>query len=226
MMMNQYKNILKYLRTIDQQKGFTMIELLLALSLCLLIALLLFSMFANGIHLQKKIRQEVSASDIDRVFAAIARDLENMINFTSSEPEYSAFRGAPRNLTLLLAKDAGFVQVYYSLENAENSAPRFSGEKKSGKRSVLMRSEYSWPGTLLERARRSPVCGATIAGNGLKFSYAAWDPADNRKMIWKDIWEESYFPLLVRVEANFIGDDQSEEKVVRDIPLPVTVKCH
>jgi len=74
------------------QAGFTLIEILISLSILSVIGLVIFSAFNNSIKIWQRLNGVVPEEDIAIFFAKITLDLENSFNIGDIEPEWGRDR--------------------------------------------------------------------------------------------------------------------------------------
>ena len=116
------------------QKGFTLVEVLLGMSICAVIAMTLYIAFANGIKINRKAQNlEGLYREINWTLEDLTLDLENMVPYryikagadenlptptaTPVAPTKSTiFSGQSTSLSLLQATDTGFKVIRYHLQ--------------------------------------------------------------------------------------------------------------
>src|SRR3989338_7576018 len=86
--------------------GFTIIELLIALSIFAVIAVTLYSTFFAGISVWKRSEDKSGTyQDIRVVFDDIARDLKNMVYFTKEKESAYVFVGMPKKVIFMTLEE-------------------------------------------------------------------------------------------------------------------------
>ena len=100
----------------QKTKAFTLVELLLGLTIFSVIGLCVYSVFSGGIRLsgaserQGKIYREARLS-----FSLMAKEIENMLpyDFSNSYQDKNAFLGEEKQITFLIGNDDGLKAVSY-----------------------------------------------------------------------------------------------------------------
>ena len=225
-------------------KGFTLIELLLGLIIFSIVALSLYSTFAQGIKLNRK------AESVNKIFRDIrwtmnqmVADLEKMapFDFSKTNSEQLAFLGKLDQLSFILPSPTGLQVVSYYLQRPEdvhihkiiigekskkNIAVVIQNEEES-KPQYLIREEHPFVDHLqtnLTLNGDQEILSTQVKEGGLKFSYAYLDTkTEDKQIIWQDQWSKPYLPFGVRVQITFLNTDPSEKEVVvqRDILVPI-----
>lgn len=224
-------------------KAFTLIEVLLGLTIFSIIALSLYSTFSSGIQLSRRSDQ---ANRIYRearwFFDRLTLDLENMqtYSFDNSYPQLVSFAGTQDAITLILPTSQGLKSVSYVLRDPQNDSvyKTIIGKRSARPRVIVSKYEEKMSWDLLVREEKSfadylqqlpeltgkrEVLSSHIQPGSLKFSYAYLEKqGEKTEMIWKDAWNQRYLPSGVRVTATFINPDPSKEPVTldKDIFIP------
>jgi len=102
------------------RRGFTLVEMLLALGIFTVIAVSLYMTYANGIKINRKAQSlENFYRGVRAVFDTLTMDLENMVPYTTTEDgkDKGIFKGDERSLTLLLPSDECLQEVTYELQD-------------------------------------------------------------------------------------------------------------
>jgi prepilin-type N-terminal cleavage/methylation domain-containing protein len=220
--------------------GFSLIELLLGVSLFSVVALSAYGTFFAGVKLSRYAREaDTSSREIRWAFDLISRELENAVfyDFSGSYPQRSAFEGRGDQITFILAEGNGLKAVSYYLAAPEDGAIHkiIVTERHARNRDVtirnkqfdrahyLVRKEMDFVDYLDETSTVSPsveIITARVKESGLRFSYGY---AGEDGLIWKDAWQGGgSIPQAVRVEMDALpaAEQQSPLKVLRDIFIP------
>lgn len=222
------------------RRGFTLLELLLALGIFAVIASTVYAVFAGGIRLSRVSEGRVGVyREAGWAFALLARELENMARFDTSgmkdgEP---LFKGEQDEIAFLLPAEDGLKYVrYYLLAPSSGKIHEVVLGKRTSRnvevditstaaqRSYfLVREEYG----LLE-ALAGTAEGAEpeiIAGNikeasfRLQYAYAEGELGDTIR--FKDSWDYGDIPARVRVSMEFIdGYDAQAVPLSREVLIP------
>jgi prepilin-type N-terminal cleavage/methylation domain-containing protein len=207
---------------LGMQRGFTLIEVLLSLGLFSMVALIVYSTFSAGLLLNRRSHHQ---NDVYRQarwsLELIKRDLENMVfyDFANSYEEGKlAFEGKEDQIQLILPTEEGLKVVRYYLTSRENdrihkeivrqatskNVTVFTGESGEEEMLFLVREEMDFAGFLADEHQSGEleIIGSTLKRNGLRFFY--YDHETEASPGWVDQWENTYFPLIVHVELEFL----------------------
>lgn len=230
-------------RTNKNRSGFTLIEILLSLTIFSVIALTLYSTFATGMQLAR--RSENAAKIYREIRWSLERmktDLQNTVDydFRRSYPDRRVFTGKPDRVSFLIATDQGLKRVTYSLKAPEQNViyqaimgrhhsrniSQYTNYREQRNIYLLVREEQSFVDSLQEEEARnvqSDIVSTSLLEGGLEFSYPFLEGAgDNPRIVWKGAWEERYLPAAVHVKMRFINYENKEVPIIveQDIFVP------
>ena len=95
------------LKEASQQKGFTLIEILVSLSIFSIIALAVYSSFAGGIRAWRRAQEFSSVFQTSRLLLEdMARELKNTVSITGME-----FEGTSRKVSFVTLDQSPFLQL-------------------------------------------------------------------------------------------------------------------
>lgn len=191
-------------------KGFTFIELTITTVIMGIISLAIFSAFAGGIKIYRKV-QEYGRNYVLVVFSLekMEKDLRNTfgiaeIHFTGESrqiffPGLVGVIGAGgRNLSL--------GRICYS----------FDSEKKA-----LFRREQDYPAVMAGAEVGKSEFRVETFAEDMRFSYYYFD-RDAQQYAWKDSWDEKEtLPLGVKIYTSFKEDDK-DVSIERTVLFPVS----
>ncbi len=226
-----------------KRKGFSLIELLLALAIFSVIALSLYSTFAAGIQLNKR------SEDIQKVYREVRWALETMVkefenaatyDFSASYPGQTPFRGNDDTVTFLLPTGEGLKFISYYLHDPDRGEVHTVeiGAAYSRNVPVIVRSHEDPRLTYLVREERSfidylqspdshngqiEILCTQVKNEGLKFTYAFLEgKEENQRIVWRAPWTLPYVPSGVHLELTFIDPTLSQKEITwpRDIIIP------
>lgn len=228
-------------------RGFTFIEILLALMLVSVLSGSLYATYAAGIQIHKRAQKlEQWSRSASWSFDAMALDLENMLPYHT--PEGSAatpddfFEGTSTGLKLLCSGEGGLKEVRYFLKDADYgtvhtvivgarsravNGPVTLETSEQGRVQFLVREERVFPS--VEGAAEMPPGGEAeilnryVLKDSLKFFFAGTSRAAAREDIpWETTWKKPAFPSLVRVEMTLVNPQEPEETVrlQKDVFVP------
>ncbi len=213
--------------TFRQNKGLTLIELLLGLSIFSVMAVSLCLVFHNGVMISRR-AQEQSGQDWQTYFALemIARDLESMVQYTNTVSGEGGLKGTESEVSMIVSAGDGLKEVRYFLiapeqsviyrtevnrDGAWRSAFQKKGSQAQGRAMTLVREASDFP--CLERPCKGggasqEILSFWVIEGGLKFMYAAGVAEDQTEDLkWEPRWEEAALPLGVAVNIQFIDAD-------------------
>jgi len=222
------------------KKGFTLIELILGLSIFSVIALVIFSTFFAGLGLM---RRSEGQNDVYRearwTFSLMSREFENMVpyDFSNSYDDKNAFVGSDKKTTFLLGTPQGLKVVSYYLvppesrvihsvtigETYSKNVAIQIGDQKGFEIHYLVREEQDFVKYIQEKSEmEAEVIAINIKEGGLRFSYAYLDDPESQNIIWKDQWDESYLPANIRFELEFVTTEKNNKVIMfdRDVVIP------
>lgn len=179
--------------------GFTLLEVLLGLSIFLIISAGLYTALIQGIKIQQRTEQKnIINREATRIMGQLTRDLENMIyyDFSNSYPFLRPFQGKDNRLSLILVKDSRLKVISYYLE------PKSSGS--SQEESCLIREETPFWESLQTASKingEAKILGSHLKAQSLRFWYAYLEKNGNEpQFIWNNSWEEQFVPAGVRID--------------------------
>jgi len=216
--------------------AFTLIEVLLGLTIFAIIALSLYNTFASGLLLERR------SKTLGRVYREatwslnrMAEDLENMLpyNFAGSYPEKTAFSGDEKKTTFLLGSNEGLKVVSYYIQTPEtatihkviigertkrNKAITVRKEEREARVAFLVREERSLTDYLQSVVQSQDedveIMSSRIKEGGLSFQYAYKEGQESTAEIeWKSTWKGKEIPAGVRIQMIFLSMDKSNKPV-------------
>jgi len=224
---------------VNQRSAFTLIELLLGLSIFAMIAVSVYSTFSGGIlvnarsqkqnHLYREIRWSMDV---------MAKELENMVayDFSGSYPEKKYFIAEDKKISFLLATDDGLKMVSYYLmaphntrvhkiligrTDARNVSQTFS-RRQGIDAEYLVREEVDFADYVAENVIREEnieIIAVNVKAKGLEFTYNFSGDKDEGFEQAK----EDKIPAAVRISIDFLSDDADEKEsaVSKSVVLPL-----
>ncbi|MBU1871511.1 MAG: prepilin-type N-terminal cleavage/methylation domain-containing protein [Candidatus Omnitrophica bacterium] len=190
--------------------GFTLIEMLVVLSMFALIGLTLFSTLNNGIKIWQRLNQTVKQEDVNLFFDRFSTELRNSFKFKTIE-----FRGNKEqiNFPTLAASSLqgsmvirGISEVSYSFDKAGQEL-----SKELRTYSQIYKGESGSNQKVLKDI------------DSLKFTYYYYDE-DIEEYAWLEDWQSQNLPLAVRIELGFYidADEYELQTITRTIDIPVS----
>ncbi|MBI5150013.1 MAG: prepilin-type N-terminal cleavage/methylation domain-containing protein [Candidatus Omnitrophica bacterium] len=206
-------------------RAFTLIELVLALSIFAVVAVCVYGTFWSGINLSRRAESEGAVYHQMRLaFDLMSAELENAVfyDFSDSYPEQTAFEGEAGQVTFLTAARDGLKVVRYHLAAPQEGRVHQVMIGKTFKRNVSTLADYREEGGRLYDLIREQwdfaeylsgiagedhqeeIVATGITADGLKFSFGylpeGKEKEDANGYEWHDKWTHSYIPLMVRIE--------------------------
>ncbi|MFA5059227.1 MAG: prepilin-type N-terminal cleavage/methylation domain-containing protein [Candidatus Omnitrophota bacterium] len=227
-----------------KKRSFTLIEMLLALSIFAIVALSLYSVFSSGIRLNKR------SNDVNAIYremrwslGRIAEDLENVVfyDFSGSYPDKTAFDGRSNEISFLAATSKGLKTVRYSAQplgfgsvhqviigkhSTENQKIVSQYQEEEVARHAFVREELFFIDDLRsgqEKNSTKEVLSSNLQENGLTFSFAYLQgEGESAKIFWNNSWDKPYIPSGIRVRLTFVNPRDPQETVAmeKEIYIP------
>ena len=227
----------------EQKKGFTFIEVLLALSMFSVIALTLYGTFSSGLQLNRRAQGANRVyREIQWAIDSISRDLENCVfyDFSQSYPDKRAFKGTKETITFLLAEDDSLKAIRYGAEPLESPGIHtvirggysnitqgvVTDYSQTRDREAFVREEKGFKDFLNSEdgSGEKEILSPHLQTGSVAFSYGYSTRSQQSKNIdWKDSWEDGFLPQRVRIKMTFVSQDRTQEKieVEKEVGLPV-----
>jgi len=200
--------------------GFTVIELLIALSIFAVIAVTLYSTFFAGISTWKRSGDNTGIyQDIRVAFDDIARDLKNMIYFTKDDESAYIFSGTSEQVIFMTLEESisektepqrELVRIAYSFDNAKGDIVRETAgillgfDTKKAEKEILLKNVEDF-----------------------KIEYCYFSGDEDDPYLWQEEWkdEEVKTPRGIRITASLKGSKSSREasKITRIVFIPTGV---
>lgn len=225
-------------------RAFTLIELLLAISMFSIISLSLYVTFSNGLNLDREAKQ---VEDVYResgwVLNTLEHDLQNMVPFYPPERERErihSFEGTKEKCAFFLESNDGLKQVIYYLKEPDFdhihkvivgkvTIPReiVVSSEETRKTKFLVREERDFPFVENEQDENFPgeieILSRFVEEDTFLFAYAqVEDTSEDDGLVWQDKWEERYPPAALRIQMKLgAGAEEMLPLISRDILIPL-----
>lgn len=201
----------------QRTKGFTLIEVLITMSLVALVSLGIYGLFDSGIRVMKKVSRPVSEEHIHFFLEKFSHDFQNLFSYTGipfqGEANSASFATAIQTHSDL-GGDEGIGRVTYVYDEKDKTIYRkqlnvseFYEAIEDGIENELDHAE----GVLTQIA-------------SCRFQYYRFNPAD-QSYLWEQAWdqlgENKGLPAAIQIDFSFV-DDGEEYDVSRTITIPVT----
>ncbi len=189
------------------KKCFTLIEVLIAVTIIAVIILSIYSSFNAGITAYKKMDTAFGSFQDARIILSILEaDLKN--SFIYSE-ESSFFKGSSSTLD------------FFSISNTYDKDEEYNS---------LCRIKYTLEGNILKRTVYSGFAALGADENAhpqellsgiekINFEYACISEEDDKAIIWRNFWPQNdnqtgQLPLAVKIKLNLVGADSKAQEPV------------
>ena len=143
-------------KTIARSRGFTLVEMLLVVSLFAVVALSIYHAFSNGLKVWERGRQFMAEEDLDIFFDKFSRELRNTFDFSQigfagkeTSIKFATRIRTPADRALGLEKDAlidqiGGVEYYFdtgkkTIYKKEFNYSQATNQKAGAERQMLQR---------------------------------------------------------------------------------------
>ena len=185
------------------KKGFVLIELLIAASLSLIIAISVFSVFANGLNIWKKsIDYNLYETKTHIALKKFSRDLHNAVMFSAI-----SFEGKEEEISFPSVFDNNIVRTTYFFDKATNTLSFY---------------RESYPDLLqYDKQRRPSLLVSNVVS--VKFNYSYLDES-KKSYIWNNVWDMDgigAFPHAVRIELMCKSKSKGEMIFHKIILIPI-----
>ena len=189
------------------QKSFTLIELLIAITIITLIVLSLYSAFSTGILAYKKMDSAFESFQEARIILnRLEADLKNSFAYSK---ESSSFKGNSQTL------DFFNVSQIYNKDKQYSDICRIKYELFG---SSLKRTAFTGLTALTEDENVKPQDFSNSIKN-INFEYAYINEGEKKDIIWQNAWPQKdeqakQLPLAVRVKLLFINTEAKQQKTI------------
>ena len=184
--MNEKFSSIRYrLKRIDQEEtAFTLLEVLLALTLTGLLLTLIAPALANLDRFLFRTYDTVERSRIQRLlYRQLAMTLNNVYWYPYFDKEFPGFTGDERGFTVPIVMNQELGEAEYLLSGGELIIKWLSYERQNARSKEPEKGET----VLLTNQLVDPA-----------FSYL-----DGQSGIWRHVWDEDYYPRLVRFTSGY-----------------------
>jgi len=192
----------------SQHYGFSLIELLIAVSIIAFVGMVLYTTFSQGMRVWRRAVDMQPDFVSDLIFEKIERDLANAFE--------AGFRPLRREGDVLQFFSHS---VYGKNDGSARRMPvriTYQFDKSLG---VLTREEERYP-ELLTAILREPSAGRIEAEHmqSVQFEYYHQNP-DGEAFLWKPFWRGGCLPEAVRISIQMDGSKQGL-RAVKILPVP------
>jgi hypothetical protein len=186
----------------NPKSGFTLVELLLIITLLSVVSLAMYAVLNNGVKIWQRINRQLPQEDVAIFLDKFSRDLRNSFKFSGV-----AFSGREENL------------MFATIVNS----PRLQ-------RATVGRAAYFYDAQAMTLIRQqddySQISGGEAGliqslGNvkSAKFGYYIFDQ-ENKQYFWRQEWTGDNLPITVSIEME-IQDGSQIRKIMQRVDIPV-----
>jgi prepilin-type N-terminal cleavage/methylation domain-containing protein len=209
-------------------KGFTLVEILLGLSITAIIGLSVCNLFWSGMKLDDRLKRlHENYLEVLMANQSMTKDLENAIylDLSTSYPDQKAFEGKKNELAFLVPTESGIKRVrYYSGTLDWGRVTKTIVGKKVGHLSkitlnqtdalpieFLLREEMDLSDWLNETKDKSTtqIVAAGLKKGTFNCQYAAFDK-DLKKLSYLDHWDNRKLPAAVSCNINIYNAEKPQ----------------
>jgi hypothetical protein len=189
----------------DRERSFTLIELLITVSITAMIGLVVFSAFAAGFKIFAKVKDYNNLqTDVLLTLQKLENDLRNTFDFTGI-----GFSGDRKKIAF-----AGWV-------NRNSSLGRIAYQFNIGSAGTFIKTEQLYSTALLENQAGGAVSKVLAAVKDVDFSYYYLDP-DTHKYDFKYSWSAAEgIPRVVKIRIIYQNENQ-DLQLEKSVFIPVS----
>jgi len=231
------------MRKMNKNKGFSFVEVLLALGIFSIVGLCIYSTLFNAIRLNAKSKYQNGAyREMWYSLRLITKELEGMVAYDFSgsykdEEEKKAFTGLKDELSFCCATDKGVKVIRYYLQKPErtyihrtvigktykkNVNTTFNRRRREVQLNYLMRQEIDFMDYLQDKEwkayeKQAEIIASDIKENSLEILYGYQVSEESAQVDWKDEWDLIEIPSHIRIKLTFVS--KNEKGVQQLIPV-------
>jgi prepilin-type N-terminal cleavage/methylation domain-containing protein len=186
-----------------KNRAFTLVELLIVISMMSVVSLAIYSALNNGLKIWQRVNRQVPQEDANIFLNKVSSDLRNAVKLKKIN-----FSGNEERLE--------FPSLVYSSRWQNKSVGKiyYAYDSKSGIITQEQR-DYSMLFSDEPGVKRQLLSGLSA----LKFQFYYYDK-DNKEYLWLDEWSKEGLPLAVKVEIEISGQGKTNT-FVKTVDIPV-----
>ena len=221
-----------FFQKLRSKKSFTLIELLLGLSIFAIIGSLIYSTYSAGIRVSRKAERDGDVfREVRWTYDLMERDLENAIffDFSSSYEGRVSFSGSSNQFTCFIGSDQGIRVVTYALmmpdfgevettivnETTQGNVDILESVTEEGNSQYLVRKEISLLEYLQDSEERVEdsveIIATHIQQGGMALEYASRQE-ESQEIVWQGSWSNNALPPAVQIELTFVAPARSQKE--------------
>jgi len=183
-------------------KGFTLVEVLLSISIFSIVAVAVFRVFSAAVYADQRVDRSLKSSvGILSAVHALELDLQNVALYRRSDQSFP-LEGDAGSLSLVTSHNDELLLIRYWLDDNGN----------------LRRSSQSVAGS----SNQGQAVFSPAELRDVTFSFGYLKADDKEKIIWKDSWHRATLPFAVRWKAELRRGPESDHflTIERTIVIP------
>ncbi len=222
----------------EKRGGFTLIEVLLTVTIVAFLAGSLYATFAAGLKLDRRAKQSFVDLDENRLLVEqLYKDFGRIVSydFRGSLPDRKSFSFDGKELIFLVEKDGELQWVRYTLAAVAKGEVKETRLGIVSKRNVAVSNITNTQASLLTLVRdendfahffnsadapqKRTVLSRRVSADSLKVFFV---PVllGQPKIEWESSWDKSFLPSAVRVSVSIVSESATSQKFTRDFVLP------
>lgn len=214
----------------SRQNGFTLIEVLLGISIFSIIAMAVYGTFSGGIRVSHHagIKNQIYR-EARWTFDLMARELENMVpyDFSNSYTDRTAFMGSSDEIKFILPTGDGLKVITYALLEPEwgsvhqviigrtyqKNVDIISDSGAEEEIDFLVRREMDFADYLAGNTdQKEEIISSHVQRGSLEFQFGYYNQETNERF-WEDTWQNNYIPSNILIKINFVSDSDNSEVI-------------
>jgi len=221
--------------------AFTLIEVLLGLSIFFIVSVTAYSVFSAGIRLNRKVeRQEQLLRETRWALELLSKEIENMVfyDFSNSYEDKTSLMGSKDKISFIMPTQNGLRVVKYYLVSLESDSIHkvLKGKTHSKNVSILLKNEIGAKKEALIRedisfvddinrktdSSKIEILAMNIKKGGLRFYYGYLKSVLDKEIVWEQSWNNNYISSMIRIEIDLFVPEQDEQKLtlIKDVFIP------
>jgi len=224
------------------KSAFTLIELLLGLTIFALISATAYSVFSGGIKLSNRAdKHNLVYREANMAFDLMALDIKNAVNynFTNSDPEKSPFVGEEHFISFLHATEDGLKVISYHLITPQfdsiyrtiiegayrRNIDIVTGSISTDRVNYLIREEQMLIDYLnegIDDKKDIEVIATKVRARGLRFRFGYMIDEEAQAVEYREQWDNPFVPSSIKIEMDFVNEREKNLSftLARDIYIP------
>ena len=191
-----------------RNRGFTLVEVLLVISLVAIVALALYATFSSGVRVMSLVDQAAEEEDLNIFFEKFSRDLQNTFHYATipflGQGDRLSFATSIQT-DMRLGGGRGVGRVTYAYDPSERA---------------ILRTQEDINQIFEEQTGQAQKVFFPLSS--FRLEYYRYDAVKN-SYEWKEEWEETeekIIPLAVKVLLR-LQEEKGEKDVTRTVAIPV-----